>query len=206
MDMKCCSNAVLLDLLDKALNAADASQVEAHLAQCPACRGRLAEISGGFHFLRSEMPALAGSIRPPEFLALRIKHKIAHVDDNRNWWQRQGGSKWAAAAAIFIIIAAGIVYRTALPSKPTNFTQSPPPATVQAQTPQILVIMPSLGGRGMVRELPRRDGLPPSMAGIGPSDPVPDDGVRRAVPAAQPQPTVHSPVRVVKPASYDPEM
>ena len=208
MSMNCCSTDLLLDWLDKSLDAAQASEVGAHLNECPACRQRLAEVSEGYQFLRSELPAARESIRTPEFLAMRIKHKLSHSQDD-SWWERRRAISWAAAAAIAVLLSASLAYRLASsPGSSSNIAQAPLPTAVNTTTNRnalqplrVLVIVPSVAGN-RVQDLPRRDGgpsrLPNTQRFTAADEP--------AAQAEQPEPTVQSPVLMVKPASYDPEM
>jgi len=204
--MNCCSNELLLDWLDKGLDAAQAAEVEAHFNECPACRQRLAEVSEGYQFLRSELPAVRGSIRTPEFLAMRIKHKLSQVPEER-WWERRPGFAWAAAAAIAILLTASLAYRIgSRPGSESNLTQAPLPTLTNAsatnpQLPQILILVPRLAAN-RIQDLPRRDGQP-SQLPQAQQFTVADEQPAQPV---QPEPTVQAPVLMVKPVNYDPEM
>jgi len=205
--MNCCSNELLLDWLDKSLDAAQSAEVAAHLDECPSCRKRLAEVSGGYHFLRSELPAFRDSMHAPEFLAMRIKHNLAHVPEER-WWGRTPGFAWAAAAAVAVILTASLAYRVgSRPGSPdSNASQTSRPAALNAsatnpQPPQILILVPRLA-TNRVHELQRRDTLPNRLP-PGQQFTVADDSPAQPV---QPEPTVQAPVLMVRPVNYDPEM
>ena len=193
------AKARLLDLLDGTLDDAETALVEGHLGGCTWCRRIFDEMSQAHQFLRSELPPLTASISAPQFLGIRIKHKLSH--DNGRWWQKPGSQRmWAAAAALAILLVAGhLIYANWTQPLPAD---SPPAATAEktepAAPPSIIVI---------IRELPRRDGLPANAWQVPPGPRLADGMTPRNFPrAVQPAPKVQSPVLMVKPVDFNPDM
>ena len=194
MGMNCGEvEAKLLGLLDGSLDDADKALVAEHLGACRHCRAKHDQMSTADHFLRSELPQAAESISAPEFLALRIKHKLTH--DNGDWWQSHGTRRmWAAAAAIAIIVLAGISINAV---RNRNIKRSSP-VLANLNEPNdkptvVILIVPR-----HIPEIPRRDDgtLPDTI-----DDQPPLNDPRNAA-----APKIQSPVRVlVKPAQYNPD-
>ena len=197
MGMNCGEvEAKLLGLLDGSLDDADKALVAEHLGACRHCRAKHDQMSTADHFLRSELPQAAESISAPEFLALRIKHKLTH--DNGDWWQGHGTRRmWAAAAAIAIIVLAGVGYKMS-PNK--ALTQNPTHTATKDKQPDeqsalFIVIMPRT-----IPEIKRRDD--------GTLSDTIDDQPPLNDPRNAAAPKIQSPVRVlvVEPAQYNPDM
>jgi len=196
-------SARLLGFVDGDLSDVEKALVEKHLAGCEHCRRKLAEISSADQFLRSELPPVADAISPPEFLALRIKHKLSHSNDR--WWHGSGSRKaWAAAAVLAILLAAGLIYGRAVRSRrrPAATTAE---VTAPNSNPRIIVIvspdiMRRIRPRGLIPEPARYpQGLSPNR--LEGEEPLEDRG--RLV---RPAPEVRSPVLMVKPVQFNRDM
>ena len=188
----------LLGLLDGGLDDADKALVTEHLGACRHCRAKHDQMTTADCFLKSELPLAAESISAPEFLALRIKHKLTH--DSGDWWQSHGTRRmWAAAAAIAIIVLAGVVYKMS-PNK--AHTQDPTHIAIKDKQPDeqptlFIVIMPRT-----IPQIQRRDD---NTLADTIDDRPPLNDLRSA--ATHTPPKIQSPVRVlVTPAQYNPDM
>ena len=180
----------LLGLIENTLTQAQQAQVNEHLAHCPGCREQHQRMRHAHAFLRTQLPPLAQSLRTPQYLALRIKHKLSQAPAIP-WWQTTTARRaLAAAAAIAIFVAATALV---VPKRP------------QAQKPVIYVIIPQKTDQ-VIPELPRRD-IPVRTAnnpGAGTILPA-AAGNNRNTPL-HPQPTVQTPVIVVEPVVWNQEM
>jgi len=206
MEMNCCTNDRLLDLLDDNLNPVEKSEVEAHLAQCAACRKKLGGISAAHHFLRSELPVAGASIKPPEFLAMRIKHRLARAQAHQPaWWQGRQAMKWAAAAAV--IVVAALLFSGKF-SRPVKSPQPAPTiADSKAQNPKVTIVL-SEPDPEVFPELPRRDRQQLNEGDYSDSQRLeePLDKPNRSSPASPPARVQRPVLNVVKPVNYDQEM
>jgi len=201
----CESNERLLHLLDDTLSAEDKALVEDHLAQCHHCRSRLDQIEAAHQFLRAELPAVVNAIRPPEYLAMRIRHRLSH-SNQPSWWQKPQNRTWAAAAAIAVLLSGSLLYvgppRQSQPSPPAPASLSatnPENQTGRTQPTRIIVVVPGIAPQ--IHNLQRRDGQPMD------DDALPRDFMSDLAPAGTPRtvqsmPRVHRPVLVVQPVNH----
>jgi hypothetical protein len=129
---RCVSKDCLLDFLYDEAAPADRAAVEAHLAECPACRQEVEE-------LRAVRGALARW--PTPILASRFRIVADEPPARRAWWAWGGRALPLAAAAVLVLAAAagvanlevrygpgGVVVRTGWPGFARGGTTTEPAA------------------------------------------------------------------------------
>lgn len=118
-----------------ALDPAERSALEAHLASCPACRDELADLAG--------LPGLLGRLAPEEAAAgmprpgpAVLDRSLAELRRRRRLDRRRRRLLAAFAAALFAVVGAGIALAID--------TTSPPPAAT-ATGPTLTATDPATG-------------------------------------------------------------
>ncbi|MFP4346460.1 MAG: MG2 domain-containing protein [Anaerolineales bacterium] len=98
----------LLAYLDGELSPEERARVEAHLAECPACREELARLEALSHDLDVTFEAALDPIRLPGAAETRIRETLrARLDRPRGWWfvRRNWGLLVQAVMALLVVIA-----------------------------------------------------------------------------------------------------
>ena len=200
MEMTCTqATAKLCEFLDGILDDVEHALVQGHIASCENCAALLEEIKRGHQAFSEDLPALAASISPPPFLALKIKHKLTH--SSGRWWQGPVRNRvWAAAACAVFLLAASVIFDSL--QKDRN-RPAGAPATAAGnsidpnQRPIFYVIIPDDSGlmAAPVRQLPRRN--QPEVTAAAHEDQEPQ--IQRRIPQIQ------SPV-LVRPVGFKQDM
>jgi len=190
---------LFLELLDGTLSDAQRRRVEEHLQTCAPCREKFEQIRPAHKFLAAELPTAANSVNVPPYLAMRIKHKLSHTDDQVWWRRRAGKGAWAAAAAV-LVAAVG----TSIILTNNNPAPSPKQSEIAAQNPDPFTFFIVTGDEANAR---------PAEQGVRQRQPAGQlrQAEARQLPSLRSQqmqqtPRVHSPVLMVQHASFDREM
>jgi len=101
------------------LEQQDRQAFEAHLAECPACKAELAELSGMSELLSGVGPVEVAVEQPDETAVVDLVHRRAATQRRRARWRTA-----LAAAAGIVLLAGGIAVGIA-----TGSQQSPPAGT-----------------------------------------------------------------------------
>jgi len=200
---------LFLELLDGTLSDARRRSVEEHLQTCAPCREKFEQIQPAHHFLASELPDAADSVSVPPYLAMRIKHKLSHTDD-QVWWRRRAGKGAYAAAAAVLVAAVG----TSIILTKNNPAPSPQQHELANQNnpdPYTFFIVTGddakmATGADANAEPSERD-VPNQRQSAGQLDQAEARQLRSLrYQQMQQTPRVHSPVLMVQHASFDREM
>jgi len=126
------------DFLDGRLEAAEAEDLQAHLADCPSCTGELASIRE----LRDLAAALPRSLEPPRNLWPGIEARISEAKVARGRFGRR--ALLAAAAAVVVVSSVVTAYFIGR-SQAVVVTAEPPAAVESGPSAVLLASFEGLG-------------------------------------------------------------
>jgi len=198
---------LFIELLDGTLSDARRRSVEEHLQTCASCREKFEQIQPAHHFLASELPDAADGVSIPPYLAMRIKHKLSHTDDQVWWRRRAGKGAWAAAAAVLVAAVGTSVIFTK-----NNSAPSPKQPEIAAQNnPDPFTFFIVTGDEAKTETVDDAQSSEQDVARQPQSaGQLRQAGARQLPPLRYQQmqqtPRVHSPVLMVQHASFDREM
>jgi anti-sigma factor RsiW len=182
----------LLDAAEGALATQDRLVVDAHLAQCAACRAELAQLTEGLRGLQEHMPVLA----PREHYLTRARlDRVMGSDGPRIFRLATYRQFVGAAAAAAIIISAAFIAAHILGVRDALRLQDAPAVAMQAEPPVHYVpVMVAAPGQGQPINV--------AHAAQAAAEPVPRMGSVAASALRMDTPGVTVPVNH---AFYDPE-
>ncbi len=117
--MNCLSEETLRAYHDRELGAAEFTQVESHLANCPQCRSLLGEIARVADRVQGRLLSLDASPSEPgvdpQIALVRFKAQRAAADDRALFLQRAFAKRWRPAWVTGIVVAL-VLFSLAFPS------------------------------------------------------------------------------------------
>jgi anti-sigma factor RsiW len=136
----------LLDAAEGVLGADERSAVDAHLAQCPACRAELAQLTTGLHGLRMHMAALAPRER---YLTPARRARVMGSDGPRIFRLATYRQFVGAAAAAAILVSVAFIAAHLLGVRDARRLQEGPAVAAQPEPPVHYVpVMVAAPGQG----------------------------------------------------------
>jgi hypothetical protein len=111
--MTCLNDGAMQAYYDKEISTAELQRVEQHLAECTACRTRLASVARDSGLVREALSTLdehAGRITDAAIAYAGFRaERNAHGASHRSWWNRLFTRPWTPAWAVAAVVGVAIL-------------------------------------------------------------------------------------------------